>query len=233
MKTRLFASRDAVMAAAAHVLTIIKEKEDAVLACSAGEDELLVLRALAALAEEERVSLGSLRLFAACEFDAVAPESESSMKNRLLGALRESDFRAQQLSVPSADGCEAYGETIAAAGGLDLALLGLGNNCRVAFNEPATPYASRCRVQKLTDKSRTELAPLFGGAERVPERGVTLGFQELCAAREIVVIALGDEKAEAVFQTLYARDDSVWPGAFLQLPPNVTLYIDESAGAKL
>ena len=192
-----------------------------------------MLRSLAAMAGEKGVSLVSLRLFAACEFEAPAPDSGASVKNRLLGALRESDFRAEQLSVPSAEDCEAYDERIAEAGGLDLALLGLGRNCCVAFNEPATPYASRCHVQKLTDKSRAELAPLFGGVEKVPERGVTLGFQELCAAREIVVIALGDEKAEAVFQTLYARDDSVWPGAFLQLPPNVTLYIDEAAGAKL
>ena len=67
----------------------------------------------------------------------------------------------------------------------------------------------------------------------MPEKGVTLGFRALCAARDIVVIALGGERSEAVFQTLYARDDSVWPGAFLQIPASVTLWADPAAAVKL
>ena len=64
-------------------------------------------------------------------------------------------------------------------------------------------------------------------------RGVTQGFRTLCYARDIVVIAHGAEKATALYRTLYGRDDSVYPAAFLQLPPNVTVYADEEASAQL
>ena len=112
-------------------------------------------------------------------------------------------------------------------------MLGLGDNARVGFNEPATPFDSGTHVQKLTRKTRAELAPRFGGEENVPVRGVTQGFRTLCYARDIVVIAHGAEKATALYRTLYGRDDSVYPAAFLQLPPNVTVYADEEASAQL
>lgn len=232
MKTVLCAAPEAVRAAAARLLEGIGSKENAVLACSAGDDELEVLRALAALAKERKLSLASLRVFAACEFEGLAPEDARSLRARIAAAL-EGGVRAEKLFAPSAEDCEGYDRTLEGSGGIDLALLGLGINCRVAFNEPATPFSSRCHVQKLTDKSRRELAPAFGGEEHVPARGVTLGFQSLCFARDIVVIALGEERSEAVFNALYGRDDSVCPGAFLQIPPNVTLYADYAAGAKL
>ena len=60
-----------------------------------------------------------------------------------------------------------------------------------------------------------------------------MGFQQLCFARDIFVIALGGEKSAAVFHMLYGRDDSVYPAAFLQLPPNVTVWADEAAAARL
>ena len=85
----------------------------------------------------------------------------------------------------------------------------------------------------MTDKTKRELAPLFGGEDKVPPRGVTMGFQQLCFAREILVVALGAEKSAAVFHMLYGRDDSVYPAAFLQLPPNVTVWADPAAAKQL
>ena len=112
-------------------------------------------------------------------------------------------------------------------------MLGLGDNARIGFNEPATPFDSGTHLQKLTRKTRAELASLFGGEENVPARGVTQGFRTLCFARDIVVIAHGEEKATALYRMLYGRNDSVYPAAFLQLPASVTVYADEEASAKL
>ena len=233
MKTVLLSAAEAARAAAAQLLEKIESKQNAVLACSAGDDELEVLRALAALSKEKGRELSSVTVFAACEFEGLARDDARSARSRIAAALAGCGVREEQLYTPAAEDCEGYDRAIEALGGLDLALLGLGINCRVGFNEPATPFSSCCHVQKLTEKSRRELAPAFGGEEQVPARGVTLGFQSLCFARDIVVIALGEERSEAVFNTLYGRDDSLCPGAFLQIPPNVTLYADPAAGAKL
>ena len=91
----------------------------------------------------------------------------------------------------------------------------------------------RTRRQKLAPASRRELAALFGGEENVPVYGLTMGVKTLVEARRILVTASGAERAKAVFDMLYGRDDSIVPAAFLQIPPDVTVLVDEAAAAGL
>ena len=67
----------------------------------------------------------------------------------------------------------------------------------------------------------------------MPEKAVTMGIKTITDARDIIVLAFGADKAAAVFEMLYARDDSVIPAAFLQIPMNVTVYADAEASSKL
>ena len=234
MKTIVVPTEDCVRAAAERLVSLIENKKDASVALGAGDDELCVLRCAAHLAKERGVSLRGLRAFAACEFADIAPGDPDSARERIRTAFfAGTDAREDRLFAPDASAPAAYDALIERAGGIDLAILGLGANARVAFNEPATPYDSHTHVQKLTKTTRAALAPVFGGEEAVPERGVTLGFQELCAARKILVIALGEEKKRAVYHLLYGRDDSVYPAAFLQLPRNVSVFADHQAAADL
>ena len=234
MKTIVSPTEDCVRAAAERLLARLEEKKDLSLALDFGDDALRVLRCAAALAKERGVSLREARVFAVCDFDGLAPSDPRGARERLKEAFfAGTDADEGKLCIPDAADPAAFDALIAQAGGLDLALLGLGNNARVGFNEPATQYDSNTHVQKLTDRTRRELAPLVGGEDAVPPRGVTMGFQQLCFAREILVIALGEDRSAAVFHMFYGRDDSVWPAAFLQLPPNVTLLADGAAAAKL
>ena len=230
MKTIVSTREESLCAAAERLLSLIEKKPQAVIALGAGEDELALLRRAAALAQERGVSLSEVRFLAVCEFEGEAAEGRNSARRRLAEAL--SDAAETEIHVPDAADPAACDAAIARLGGIDLAVLGLGENARVGFNEPATPFDSHTHVQKLTDRTRRELAPLFGGEDKTPQRGVTMGFRELCAAREILVIALGEEKSKALYHMLYGRDDSVYPAAFLQLPPNVTVYADEAAAAQ-
>ncbi len=234
MKTIVSRMEDGVRAAAEEFLAVIAKNPQAVLALDASDDALAVLRRAAALAKERGISLREARVFAVWEFEGAEPCDARSAASRLREAFfNGTDADEGKLYLPDAAAPEAYDARIADAGGIDLALLSLGINARVGFNEPATPFDSNTHVQKLTDKTKRELAPLFGGEEAVPPRGVTMGFRQLCFARKLLVIALGEEKSAAVFHMLYGRDDSVYPAAFLQIPPNVTLYADKSAAAKL
>ena len=128
---------------------------------------------------------------------------------------------------------ENYDGMIAEKGGIDLAILDIGLNARIGFNEPATPFDSLSHRQKLSDSSRRELAPLFGGEERVPEFGLTMGIKTLVSARDILLISSGESRADAVFNMLYGRNDSFVPAAFLQIPLNVTAYLDGASAKKL
>jgi 6-phosphogluconolactonase/glucosamine-6-phosphate isomerase/deaminase len=117
---------------------------------------------------------------------------------------------------------------IKAAGGLDIAVLGLGANAHIGYNEPAVPYDSLSHRQKLTDATKRQNAEVFGSEEDVPEYGYTMGIYTLVWATEIIVLAFGEAKADAVHKMLYGRDDSSVPAAFLQIPRDVTVYLDES-----
>lgn len=234
MKTIVCSREEAIRAAAQKALSLIEGKPEAVLALSAGEDELELYRALVRLSAERGISLSGLRLFAACELEGLEKDAPQSVYARLKTCFVEEGGASEaRLFAPDGADCASYDRALAEAGGVDLAILGLGVNARVAFNEPATQYDTYTHVQKLTKTTRASLSPAFGAGEELPERGVTLGFQNLCAAREILVIALGEEKRRAVFHMLYGRDDSIYPAAFLQLPLHVSLFADESAAADL
>ena len=147
--------------------------------------------------------------------------------------ISRTDLPSEQCHFLTAESLDGYDAAIAAAGGLDLALLGLGDNAHIGYNEPATPFSSLSHRQKLTDATKRQNAPVFGSAEAVPEYGYTMGIYTLVWASEIIVLAFGEEKADAVHKMLYGRNDSTVPAAFLQIPRDVTVYLDEEAASKL
>ena len=234
MKTIIFPTEDCIRAAAERLLSQVERKMDSVLAFGAGDDELRVQRTAVSLAKERGIPLHGVRVFAGCEFEGIASDDPHSARSRITEAFFSgSDAQVRNLHVPDPADPEAFDDLLCRSGGIDLAVVSVGVNARVLFNEPATQFDSNSHIQKLTDKTRQELAPSFGDIEMVPRRGVTMGFQQICFARDILVIALGEVKSKAVFHMLYGRDDSVYPAAFLQLPPNVTVFADSDAAVRL
>ena len=231
MKTIVGKQNDVLRQAAEQICGIVREKRDAALALSALGAAPALYDCLASLSAAGDLSLRDCRVFAAEEFVA-APE-ERSCRAALEELFAASDLRRENCVFLTEENLDSLDAAIAAAGGLDLAVLGLGHNARIGFNEPATPFASLSRRQKLTDATKRELAGRFGGIDRVPDYGLTLGIRTLTQAREILVVSLGEDEADAAFKMLYARNDSAVPAAFLQIPSRVTVYLDEEAGAKI
>lgn len=232
MKTIILEKEACLEQAADRIEKLLAEKPDAVLAFSTGRTMRELFAVLAARCAEGRLSFKEACVFAVTEFENV--EEEQSSRGQLLRELvGTTDLRMENCRFLSAETAEHYDAQIARCGGLDMAVLGLGVNAHVGYNEPAVPFDSLTHRQKLTDKTRAQLAASFPSAEAVPAYAWTMGIKTLVSARQILVLACGEEKAWAVFQMLYARDDSVIPAAFLQLPPEVTVFADPAAAAKL
>lgn len=212
--------------AAERVKALLKNKPEAVLALSAGGDCLALYELLAKMQAAGELSFQNAKIFPVTAF-------RGGEDTRLAGFLRRVDIKEENLFTLTEENLAQYDEWIEKQGGIDLAVLDLGLNGRIGFNEPATPFDSLTHRQKLTDSSRRELAPLFGGEDRVPEFGLTMGIKTLVSARDILVISSGESRADAVFNMLYARNDSVVPAAFLQIPLNVTVCLDEASAQKL
>ena len=232
MKTIVSTRQDVLQQAADAISACFREKPDAVITMSAGRTMMPLWALLGDAVHHGNVSFSEAYLFQTAEFVDVPFEKSlrQMMEDRLFPCT---DFNPNKCFWLTPETVPDFDKRIKEAGGLDLAVLGIGDNAHIGFNEPATPYDTRCRVQKLTDKTRRQYSWLFEDTESVPEKAYTMGIHTLTEARKIIVICLGEEKAQATFDMLYARDDSVIPAAFLQLPFDVTVYADTEAAKKL
>lgn len=232
MKTIVSEKQQSLQQAADQICQLLAEKPGAVLAFSAGRTMTALFDVLAGRCAAGELSLKEASLFAVTEFED-APEERTARFQITKELVERTDLPLENCRFLSPEAAEGYDAAIAAAGGLDMAVLGLGVNAHVGYNEPAVPYDSLTHRQKLTDKTRRQLAASFGSEEEAPRYAWTMGIKTLVSAGKILVLAYGEEKTEAVFQMLYARDDSVIPAAFLQLPPEVLVFVDPEAAKKL
>ena len=232
MKTIISTREESDQKAARQLRELLDRKADAVLAFSAGRSMTGLFRELGGMVKAGELSLAEATLFAVTEYESV-DESMSCRRQLETQLLSVTDLKPERCHFLSEGSMETYEDAIQAAGGLDAAVLGLGDNAHIGFNEPATPFDSYTHRQKLTDATRRQSAWLFGSEEAAPAYGYTMGIKTLVSAREILVLAYGEEKAGAVHKMLYGRNDSAVPAAFLQIPLEVTVYLDEAAASKL
>jgi len=130
--------------------------------------------------------------------------------------------------------CERYEAAIAAAGGIDLQLLGIGSNGHIGFNEPAEALVARTHRVRLAESTRRDNAALFGGdASRVPHEALSMGMGTILKAAEIVLIATGARKARCVERMVNGPVSTQLPASFLQLHRRVELFVDAAAASRL
>jgi glucosamine-6-phosphate deaminase len=120
--------------------------------------------------------------------------------------------------------CERYERDIASAGGLGLTFLGLGSNGHIAFNEPGTPFESRTRVVALTESTRKANAPFFLDG-RVPTHAITMGIATILDSNEIILMASGASKREALTRLASGEQTVDFPASALWSHSNVTMLV--------
>jgi len=126
-----------------------------------------------------------------------------------------------------------YEAMIRAAGGIDLQVLGIGHNGHVGFNEPSSSLASRTRIKTLTRRTLEENSRLFAPGEFQPKLAITMGIATIMGARRIMLLATGEEKAQAVASMVEGPVTAMCPASALQLHEHVTVLLDEAAASGL
>jgi len=129
--------------------------------------------------------------------------------------------------------CEEYEKKIKEHGGIDLQLLGIGGNGHIAFNEPGSSLASRTRVKTLTEKTRKDNSRFFESIDEVPRYAITMGNGTIMDSKAILLLASGDNKADAIEKTVEGPITSMVPATIVQLHPRVTIAVDRDAASKL
>ena len=130
--------------------------------------------------------------------------------------------------------CAAYEAAIAAAGGIDLFLGGIGVDGHIAFNEPYTSLNSRTGLRSLTTDTRIVNARFFGGdPEAVPAQALSVGVGTVTDAREVLILISGHNKARALAATVEGGVSQKWTCSALQLHPAAIIACDEDACGEL
>ena len=227
--------------AAAAIEQLVRTQPDAVLGLATGSSPLAVYDELARRHAEHGLSFARARAFMLDEYVGLAADHPQRYRNVIdteiasrvdfaSGAVQGPDGLADDLVAA----CAAYEEAIAAVGGVDLQLLGIGTDGHIAFNEPGSSLASRTRIKTLTRQTREDNARFFDDdIDQVPQHCLTQGLATIMSARHLVLLATGKGKAEAVHQLVEGPVSAMWPATILQHHPHVTVLVDDAAASRL
>lgn len=125
--------------------------------------------------------------------------------------------------------CAAYDSIIHSLGGVDLQLLGIGNNGHIGFNEPCGEFVKGTHCVELAQTTIDANSRFFVQPELVPRKAYTMGILDILRAKRVVMIATGENKAPIVWDAFWGPVTPKVPASILQLHPDFTLVADESA----
>lgn len=227
-------SRTALAETAADIIEdVLRRTKAPVIALPTGETPIGLYRALARRHQRDGLSFRAARFFNLDEYEGMPPDHPQSYHAFLhehfldhIDAARENVRLLRGDAPDPQEECRAYDRAIKAAGGLDLAILGLGGNGHVAFNEPFDPWDQETHRVLLAEKTRAAHLPNFATAADVPRIGLTMGIRTLLAARRILLLCAGASKREAMAALLKGRKDEVWPVTCLLDHKDVTIIAE-------
>ncbi|MFS0786114.1 glucosamine-6-phosphate deaminase [Shouchella sp. 1P09AA] len=187
-------------------------------------------------AKEAQFSFARVKTFNLDEYVGLSHDNKNSyheyMRSQLFHAIdikREHTFIPNGLAPSLREEADQYEQRIAAEGGIDVQLLGIGSNGHIGFNEPGTDFQETTHIIELADETRAANARYFNSKDDVPKQAITMGLATIMAAKTILLLISGEDKKRA-FSTLLEGDrDPNFPASILTDHPNVTVIVDADA----
>jgi len=227
---------DAARLAADRFQEVICAKPACVLGLATGSSPVPLYRELIARERAGLIDFSRVRSVNLDEYKGLAPDHPQSYRRFMQENLFDHiSIRPENTYVP--DGltgdvdamCAAYEETIEALGGVDLQLLGLGHDGHIGFNEPCDHFPVRTHEAALTESTRQANARFFASEAEVPTAAYTMGVGTVMAARRVLMIVTGADKAD-ILRKAFLGPVTPWvPASILQFHPDVTLICDRAA----
>ena len=227
-------------AAAQEVADVLNAKPNAVLGMATGSTPLGVYRELVKLHERGQVDFSHVTTFNLDEYVGL-PITHAQSYHHFMheNFFRHVNIPPQNIHIPSGTTtnyrafCDWYERRIQECGGIDLQILGIGSDGHIAFNEPGSSLSSRTRLKTLAKQTIDDNARFFDRPADVPIYAITMGVGTILEARQILMLANGAKKAEAVAAAVEGPVTAMITASALQLHPEARVYIDEPAAAKL
>jgi glucosamine-6-phosphate deaminase len=230
---------DAAVVVAGVVIRLVTARP-AVLGLATGSSPLGTYRRLVDEHRAGRVSFAACDAVLLDEYVGLAPDHPETYRAVIRRDFTDHiDLAPERLHGPdvwAADlpaACARDDRLLTGLGGVDLQLLGIGADGHVGFNEPGSSLRSRTRVKTLTKATRTDNARFFASADEVPRHVVTQGLGTISDARHLVLIAIGERKAEPVARAVEGPLTASCPASVIQLHAHATVVLDEAAAGEL
>lgn len=215
-------------------------KPESVLGLATGSTPLQMYKQLIAVHETVGLDFSRARSFNLDEYIGLAPENPQSyhyfMQQNFFSRI---NIKPENIYIPNgmAEDIEAegkyYDSLIDQMGGIDLQVLGIGQNAHIGFNEPDVKFEATTHKVKLDEETIQANARFFADAEEVPRYAISMGIKTIMLARKVILLANGRNKAEAVCKAVCGSVSPAAPASILQLHRDVTVIVDQEAAAKL
>lgn len=233
---------EACLGAARQMARVIGQKPDAVLGLATGRSPLGVYAELIRMHRNEGLDFSRVTTFNLDEYAGLRPSHPSSYNHFMwTNFFDHINVNPARVFLPSGtvegkdiEGfCQRYEEEIARFGGIDIQLLGIGSDGHIGFNEPGSSLASRTRIKTLTARTRQDNAPYFQTLEEVPYHVITMGIGTIMDARNVLLLAFGSGKSQAVRGCVEGAISAALPASILQMHPRATVFLDEDSASCL
>lgn len=226
--------------AAELIAEVIRRKPKCVLGLATGSTPLGAYKELIRLHKQEGLDFSRVTTFNLDEYVGLSPDHHQSYHFFMWENLfKHLNVNPKNVHLPDGQAkdipafCRWYEEQMVKAGGLDVQLLGIGSNGHIAFNEPGSSLGSRTRVKTLDERTRQDNARFFKSMDEVPQYAITMGIGTIMDARQLVLLANGAGKAEAILKTCEGPITAMVPATVVQLHPKATIIVDCAAASKL
>lgn len=233
-KLRTTPDEPSLAAAGADIICdVVRAVPNAVVTFATGQSAKPIYSLLAERVERREVDFSRIRVFELDGYVGIPLDDRRSLFGWLMrdviAPLRIPESAVTRLRGEASDpgdACREYDRALDRAGGYDLAILGLGPNGHVAFNEPPADPDSDAHDLDVTEESVESAVRYWGSRDDVPRRAITTGLRRLVAARCVLLVARGEAKRAALERALRGGDDPLTPASFLNRSADATFLTD-------
>lgn len=222
--------------AARIIAKLVREKPNAVLGLATGSTPLPVYELLIAM----DLDWSQITTFNLDEYIGLAQDHPQSYHTFMWeNVFSRINIKKENVHIPDGSAtdisayCQHYEDSIKAAGGIDLQILGIGTDGHIGFNEPTSSLVSRTRIKTLTEQTRRDNARFFDSEKDVPIHTITMGIGTIMDARQTLLIAYGENKADAIAAAVEGPISATNPASILQMHQIAKICIDQAAASKL
>ena len=237
MRIILCENYDEISKAAAKIVAgQVAVKPDSVLGLATGSTPVGTYRILVDMNKRGEVDFKEVKSFNLDEYYPIAPDNNQSyryfMNENLFNHINieiKNTHVLNGLAENPEEECAAYEKMIEEAGGIDLQILGIGENGHIGFNEPDRELVAKTHLTKLTESTINANSRFFSSIDEVPTQSLTMGMASILSAKKIILLASGANKRNAVKGLVDGGITTSNPASLLNIHPDVVLICDREA----